>query len=267
MRAKGAVEPRPSNKALDWDGFDVARGGKGVPAFGAGGLSGTTRPSGFARVFLGGAKVCGGGDDFRNTGSRAVINAFFHPFTCRGQRAGRPGVPDMSGAASVASLFAQRVVVGVGDLAVSNSSAAMLSTYALGSCVGVIAYDPMMKCGGILHLMLPEASVSPQKAITQPAMFADTGLPLFFKALLGLKAERPRLNLFVAGGASVIAGQDPFRIGERNVRATMDFVAANGLRVVHRDTGGNFNRTVHLELGTGNVSLVTPSGKTQVALG
>jgi chemotaxis protein CheD len=173
----------------------------------------------------------------------------------------------MSGSPTIASLFAQRVVVGVGDMAVSNNVSTILSTYALGSCIGVIAYDPGAKCGGILHLMLPEASVSPQKAITQPAMFADTGLPLFFKALLGLKAERARLRLFIAGGASVIAGQDPFKIGERNTRATMDFITANALRVLQTDIGGNFNRTVHLELNTGGVNLVTPHGKSQVALG
>ena len=72
----------------------------------------------------------------------------------------------MSGSPTIASLFAQRVVVGVGDMAVSNNVSTVLSTYALGSCVGIIAYDPGVKCGGILHLMLPEAAVSPQKAAT-----------------------------------------------------------------------------------------------------
>lgn len=173
----------------------------------------------------------------------------------------------MSGSPTIASLFIQRVVVGVGDMAVSNNVSNMLSTYALGSCIGVIAYDAGARCGGILHLMLPEASVSPQKAITQPAMFADTGLPLFFKALIGLKAERPRLKLFVAGGASVIAGQDPFKIGERNTRFTMEFIAQNRLNVVKTDTGGAINRTVHLDLSTGNVNLISPAGKSVVALG
>lgn len=152
-------------------------------------------------------------------------------------------------------------------MAVSNNTSTVLSTYALGSCIGVVAYDAGLKCGGILHLMLPEASVSPQKALTQPAMFADTGLPLFFKALIGLKAERPRLKLFVTGGASVIAGQDPFKIGERNTRVTMDFIAQNRLNVVHSETGGSINRTVHLELSTGTVNLITPAGKSQVHLG
>ncbi|MBA4137886.1 MAG: chemotaxis protein CheD [Opitutus sp.] len=169
----------------------------------------------------------------------------------------------MAGSPSVASLFAQRVVIGVGDMAVSNNPQVVLSTYALGSCIGVIAYDPVMKAAGILHLMLPESSISPDKAARQPAMFADTGLPAFFKALAGLKGDRSRLRLFVAGGASVIGGTDPFRIGERNGRVTMDFLAREGFSVRRTEIGGNINRTIHLEVNNGTVSMKTPTENIQ----
>ena len=169
----------------------------------------------------------------------------------------------MAGSPSVASLFAQRVVIGVGDMAVSNNPQVVLSTYALGSCIGVIAYDPVVKAAGILHLMLPESSISPEKAARQPAMFADTGLPAFFKALTGLKGDRGRLRLFVAGGASVIGGTDPFRIGERNSRVTLDFLQREGYTVRRSDVGGNINRTVHLEVSTGTVSMKTPTENIQ----
>jgi chemotaxis protein CheD len=169
----------------------------------------------------------------------------------------------MAGSPSVASLFAQRVVIGVGDMAVSNNVQVVLSTYALGSCVGVIAYDPATKAAGILHLMLPESSISPEKAARQPAMFADTGLPVFFRALTGLKGDRSRLRLFVAGGASVIGGTDPFRIGERNARVTLDFLQREGYTIRRTDVGGNINRTVHLEVNTGVVSMKTPTDNIQ----
>jgi len=142
----------------------------------------------------------------------------------------------------------------------------VLSTYALGSCIGVLAYDPATKAAGILHLMLPDSTISPDKAAKQPAMFADTGLPLFCRALAGLKAERGRLRLFVAGGASVIAGSDPFKIGERNTQVTVQFLSQQGLRVVCRNTGGAFNRTVHLEVSTGLVTLKTPTATTTIAI-
>lgn len=165
----------------------------------------------------------------------------------------------MAGSPTIASVFAQRVVVGVGDMSVSNNVAITVSTYALGSCVGVVAYDPVARVGGLLHMMLPESALSPEKAVTQPAMFADTGLPLLFRALIGLKAERSRLRLFVAGGANMLgSGGDSFRIGERNIKATADFLNRNGFRVTRSDVGGTVNRTLHLEIGTGAVKLKTP---------
>lgn len=173
----------------------------------------------------------------------------------------------MPGAPTVASLFAQRVVIGVGDMAVSNNTQVILSTYALGSCVGVVAYDPLVKAGGVLHLMLPDSTISPEKAAKQPAMFADTGLVNFFRALTGLKADRGRLRLFVAGGASVISGNDPFKIGERNRQVTVEFLSRNGYIVTHAEVGGTINRTLHLEMGTGVVTLKTPTQTGQISLG
>lgn len=172
----------------------------------------------------------------------------------------------MAGSPSIGSLFAQRVVIGVGDLAVSNNPQAILSTYALGSCIGLVAYDSAVKAGGILHLMLPESSIAPDKAARQPAMFADTGLPQFFRALGGLKVQSARLRLYMAGGASVIAGNDPFRIGERNIAATLRLLAQYNCPVPRQDVGGTFNRTLHLELETGRVTLKTPQSQTQWSL-
>lgn len=172
----------------------------------------------------------------------------------------------MAGAPTIASIFAQRVVIGVADMAVSNNGQVVLSTYALGSCIGVVAYDPGAKIGGILHLMLPESSISMEKAAKQPAMFADTGLPHFFKALIGVKAERFRLRLFVAGGASVISGNDPFKIGERNSKVTLEYLQMNGYNVTHSEVGGTVNRTIHLEMSTGIVSLKTPNETGQLSL-
>jgi chemotaxis protein CheD len=163
-----------------------------------------------------------------------------------------------AGAPSIAALFAQRVVVGVGDLGVSNNPAITLSTYALGSCVAVVAYDPAMKLGGLLHLMLPDSTISPDKAIAQPAMFADTGLPALFRALVGLKAELGRLRLLLAGGASVLGGNDAFKIGERNIRVTQDYLGRKGFPVRHTLVGGTVNRTVHLNLSDGNVTVKMP---------
>jgi chemotaxis protein CheD len=172
----------------------------------------------------------------------------------------------MAGSPTISALFVQRVVVGVGDLAVSNNAQMVLSTYALGSCIGVVAYDPRNKIGGMLHFMLPESSIAPEKALKQPAMFGNTGLTELFRQLGGLKADRTALRLFVAGGASVIGGSDSFRIGERNAKVATDFLAQHGFHISHIDTGGIHNRTVHLEMATGTVTVRMPTSQQQVLL-
>lgn len=172
----------------------------------------------------------------------------------------------MAGSPTIAALFVQRAVVGVGDLAVSNNTQMVLSTYALGSCIGVVAYDPGRKIGGMLHFMLPDSSIAPEKAVKQPAMFGNTGLTEMFRQLGGMKADRTALRLFVAGGASVIGGTDSFRIGERNAKVAADFLAQHGFRVSQTDTGGVHNRTLHLEMATGVVTVRMPTSQQQVML-
>ena len=37
-------------------------------------------------------------------------------------------------------------------------------TYSLGSCIGLVIYDPIAKAGGILHYMLPESGIDKEKS-------------------------------------------------------------------------------------------------------
>ena len=68
---------------------------------------------------------------------------------------------------------ADKIVVGVADLQVARDPSKSIITYALGSCIGVTLYDPVAKVGGMLHFMLPESTVSAEKAAANPAMFGD----------------------------------------------------------------------------------------------
>jgi chemotaxis protein CheD len=167
---------------------------------------------------------------------------------------------------SVSTPPGHRVVVAVGDMSVSADPHITLSTYALGSCVAIVVYDASARAGGLLHLMLPDSAIAPEKAKSQPAMFADTGLPLLFRALAGLKTDPAHLQLFVAGGASMLCTADTFKIGERNVRAVVEFLAAHGFPVRHTSVGGTINRTVHFNVGTGEITLKTPTANEKLTL-
>jgi chemotaxis protein CheD len=158
------------------------------------------------------------------------------------------------------------IVIGVGDLAVSDSREAVLSTYALGSCVGIVAYDSHFGVGGILHIMLPDSAIARAKAAVQPAMFADTGLPQLFRQLTGLNGPLPHLQLLLAGGANVLKGRDPFRIGELNAHATLNYFKHHGYVARHQHLGDTVNRTLHLEMATGLVTIKRPDSVEQFSL-
>jgi chemotaxis protein CheD len=151
--------------------------------------------------------------------------------------------------------FEHKVVVGIADFAVANSPNVILTTYSLGSCLGVAVYDPVVKVGGLLHLMLPESSISAEKAMNQPAMFVDTGIPALFRAAYELHANKHRLLIYVAGGAQIMDSTGYFNIGKRNFEALGALLSKHGLRIQAEQVGGMVNRTMSLNLATGKVTL------------
>src|SRR5580692_10325372 len=107
------------------------------------------------------------------------------------------------------------VVVGVGDYKISTNPLDVLVTYSLGSCLGVAAFDSRAGVGGILHFMLPDSRINPEKAQAQPAMFADTGLTVFLNELFAWGATRKGLILKMAGASKVLKDGEFFDIGRR----------------------------------------------------
>jgi len=151
-----------------------------------------------------------------------------------------------------------KIVVGIADIKVSNNPEDTLITYALGSCIGVIVYDPVVKVGGLLHFMLPESKVNPQRAKENPYMFADTGVPLLFKTCYKYGAKKRRMIVKVAGGAEIMDEARYFNIGKKNYAVLRKIFWRNGVLIRAEDVGGMVNRTVELDIGTGEVRLKIP---------
>ena len=57
-----------------------------------------------------------------------------------------------------------KIIVGISDMKVSNKPDDVLITYSLGSCIGVVIWDPMVKVGGLLHYMLPDSRLDQARA-------------------------------------------------------------------------------------------------------
>ncbi len=142
-------------------------------------------------------------------------------------------------------------VVGVADCGWSTAPGEILVTYALGSCIAVAIHDPVARVGGLLHYMLPEASLDRGKAALNPFMFADTGIPTLFEKAYQLGAQKNRLVTHVAGGAQVMGDNGVFNIGRRNYLALRKILWKAGVLVHAEDVGGTASRTVRLDVATG----------------
>ena len=152
-------------------------------------------------------------------------------------------------------------VVDIADLAVSDDPRATLVTYSLGSCISVSIWDPEAKVGGLLHYMLPESALSPEKAKANPAMFADTGIPALFQAAYDLGAVKKRIIVKVAGGSQLLDDNGTFNIGKRNYVMLRKIFWKNGILIDAENVGGSVSRTMCLHCDTGTVTLKTRDGE------
>jgi chemotaxis protein CheD len=154
-------------------------------------------------------------------------------------------------------------IVGVADMKVSNNPSDSIMTYSLGSCIGLVVYDTVVKVGGILHYMLPESSIDKAKAQKNPYMFADTGVPRLFKGAYKFDAKKSRMKIYVFGGAQILDQKGFFNIGKRNYMALKKMFFKNKVIIDTEEVGGEVNRTIRLEIKTGDVFVKT-SGNREV---
>jgi chemotaxis protein CheD len=149
-----------------------------------------------------------------------------------------------------------RRVVGIADMVISADPRDLIVTYALGSCLGVCVFDPVAGVAGMLHLMLPQGSLSPEKAAQNPLMFADTGIPKLFLGSYALGAKKERMIVVVAGGASFNMNEDAdLAIGQRNVAMLRKVLWKNGVILKKHELGGTEPRNMSLDVRSGEVSL------------
>ena len=138
---------------------------------------------------------------------------------------------------------------------VSDDPNAELITYSLGSCIGVAIWDSKVHVGGLLHYMLSDSKLSPDKAKANPAMFADTGIPLLFRSAYELGAVKRRLIVKVAGGAKLFDTSSSMDIGKHNYVMLRKIFWRNGVLIDGEHTGDHISRTMRLDLGTGRVTI------------
>jgi chemotaxis protein CheD len=156
-------------------------------------------------------------------------------------------------------------VVRVADWAVDAGDVTLV-TLGLGSCVAMALYDPVTRTGGLAHLLLPSPSLARDRS--NPGRFAETVLPLLLGRMAAAGAERARVTARLVGGASMFGssagGPGPIAMGERNVVAARQVLAAAGVPVVGEDVLKNHGRSVYFFLDDGRIEVRTVARGTVV---
>ena len=152
------------------------------------------------------------------------------------------------------------IIVNISAAQVSADPADTIVTYSLGSCIGVCLYDPVARIGGMLHCQLPTSSMDAERAVSNPAMFADSGLDYLLRLLESRGAGKRRLRVTLAGGARVLDTGNVFDIGRRNDAAIRKALWRHGLFIDAEDCGGTTPRTIYLAIADGTVTCRSRSG-------
>jgi chemotaxis protein CheD len=145
--------------------------------------------------------------------------------------------------------------IGLGQWAVASGDGT-LACLGLGSCVAVILHDAEACIGGLVHVVLPSASLSRDR--DNPARFAETAVPMLFEQMVRAGAVRGRITARIVGGASLFALLTPpgtVQIGQRNVSACRAALAAQGVELTAEAVGGETGRSIWFAVDTGVVTV------------
>lgn len=157
------------------------------------------------------------------------------------------------------------IVIGIADMALARAPDT-LTTYGLGSCVGIALYDKAQRLGGLSHILLPKAPPGEQDSC---AKYADTAIGELIGRMQAAGANLRSLTAKLAGGASMFshgAAGDVMQIGRRNVEMCREVLESLSIPVIAEDTGGSAGRTIEFNCETGGIFVRTAWPRSQRTL-
>jgi chemotaxis protein CheD len=154
------------------------------------------------------------------------------------------------------STIPPEIRVKVADYAVRKGPH-VIATIGLGSCVAIALYDRESRIGGLAHILLPSRAMS--RETSNPAKFPETIIPVMLQDMKKLgSSSNARISAKIIGGASMF-GQlvtgNGINVGERNVTATREILAQEGIPLLAEDTGLDYGRSVYFYLEDGRVEV------------
>jgi len=145
--------------------------------------------------------------------------------------------------------------VGIADLKVGKSPEVLRTT--LGSCIGIVFYNPDKQIGALSHIMLAKDPTGKDLG-KNPQKYGETALPLLVKAMEEQGCPIGSYSARIFGGASMFKGINSSflqNIGEQNIQIVKEFLNSNKIPILVEDIAGHDGRTISLYLDDGRVLL------------
>lgn len=149
------------------------------------------------------------------------------------------------------------IVIGMGEMHVTEKPSAVLSCIGIGSCIAICAYDRVSKITGMVHVVLPSSNCANDN---NKAKYADTAVPALVEEMTRMGALRSRISVKIAGGAQMTAAaaiKNVFKTGERNAAEVMASLKRESISLLASDVGGSNGRTVTIYAASGKVTTRT----------
>jgi len=153
-----------------------------------------------------------------------------------------------------APVAGRAVTVNMGELTVVSAHDRLFTI--LGSCIGLVLFDPHRQVAGLAHIMLPETD---DPAPKMPGKYANHAVPELMARLAAAGAARPALQAKLAGGSAMFKLTNPnpgtLDIGARNAVAVRELLRAVRIPVLAEDVGGSRGRKLIFDPATAQMTI------------
>jgi len=146
-----------------------------------------------------------------------------------------------------------RITLYIGEVAASQSPVVMDTL--LGSCVAVCMYDPVLRAGGMNHILLPrclKGDKSPRCGVH--------AMELLINEVMKLGGDRRRFIAKAFGGGNVLPGIQMLQIGDENAEFVREFLATERIPLVAERLGGDHAVHLYFQTDTGRASVHSVNG-------
>ena len=143
----------------------------------------------------------------------------------------------------------------------SGGANTILNSGAIGSCLVITAYDPVMNVGAMAHVMLPGSFRF--KNQSQTTMYAADAIEEMLSQLNKIGTEIENIEICLVGGANVLKREND-SIGKDNLDSVEKLLSQKQIKIKARSVGGFERRTALFDIAKGCIYFTVGDQKQKI---